>query len=233
MLELSATFYEATNGPPKTGIVKINPKCQYCNVAIHPEILTTTPINSSFSSSNITASIVYSCPQCQNHNFQTYKLDVIDYKECTTKPITKSFFYESTFVYPNEIDEISTSFKEIINQSSQAENYHLNHLAGIGYRKAIEFLVKDYLIYIKPEETEAIKTTFLSQCISMIDDEDIKSLAKAATWIGNDETHYTRLHEDKDINDMKRFIYALTHSFAIKVTIKNSHEFVNNNHTRK
>ncbi|SUM69839.1 DUF4145 domain-containing protein [Staphylococcus nepalensis] len=232
MLELIATFDESIYGPSKSGIVKLNPKCQYCNVAIHPEILTTTPINSGFSSSDITASIVYSCPQCQNHNFQTYKLDVVDYKECTTEPITKSFFSESTFEYPNEIDEISTSFKEIVNQSSQAENSHLNHLAGIGYRKAIEFLVKDYLIYVKPEETNSIKTKFLSQCIKMIDDEDIKNLAKAATWIGNDETHYTRLHKDKDISDMKRFIYALTHLFALKITIQNSTDFIDS-HTRK
>lgn len=233
MLKLSATFYEAENGPSKNGTVEIKPNCQYCNIAIHPEILTTTPINSFLKDSNVKASIVYSCPQCHNHNFQTYSLNVLTHNKCETRPITKSFFNKSTFEYPEDINKISPCFKEIVSQSSQAENDGLNHLAGIGYRKAIEFLVKDYLIYIKPEEIEAIKTTFLSQCISMIDDEDIKSLAKAATWIGNDETHYTRLHEDKDINDMKRFIYALTHLFAIKITIKNSHEFVNNNHTRK
>lgn len=36
------------------------------------------------------------------------------------------------------------------------------------------------------------------------------SLAKAATWIGNDETHYTRKYEDKDISDMKKYIRALS-----------------------
>ena len=33
-------------------------------------------------------------------------------------------------------------------------------------------------------------------------------LAKSVAWIGNDETHYIRRHDGKDIEDLKRFILA-------------------------
>ena len=34
-------------------------------------------------------------------------------------------------------------------------------------------------------------------------------MAERSVWIGNDETHYVRKHEDLDVSDMKRFIIAM------------------------
>ena len=36
-------------------------------------------------------------------------------------------------------------FLTIYNQSLSAEDNNLDQIAGIGYRKALEFLIKDYL----------------------------------------------------------------------------------------
>ena len=48
---------------------------------------------------------------------------------------------------------------------------------------------------------------FLGKCIEdLIDETRIKSCAKRAAWLGNDETHYTRKWEEKDINDLKSLI---------------------------
>lgn len=55
-------------------------------------------------------------------------------------------------------------------------------------------------------------STAFSVCIKQyIDNSHIKTLAEKATWIGNDETHYTRKIEDRDITDMKKFIQALVY----------------------
>lgn len=111
---------------------------------------------------------------------------------------------------PAEIDEVSPAFKEIYNQSLKSEQLGLTALSGIGYRKSIEFLIKDYLINVKNLPDDEIKAEWLNQSINRIEFPNLKNLVKAATWIGNDETHYIKKWEDKDIEDMKMFIRSAT-----------------------
>ena len=35
----------------------------------------------------------------------------------------------------------------------------------------------------------------------------MKECAKRAAWLGNDETHYTRKWEDKDVKDLKLLVH--------------------------
>ena len=41
--------------------------------------------------------------------------------------------------------------------------------------------------------------------------DNIKTLAERSTWIGNDEAHYIRKQEDRDVSDMKAFIQAIVY----------------------
>lgn len=86
-------------------------------------------------------------------------------------------------------------------------------ICGTGYRKSLEFLIKDYLISITPEDQhETIRNKFLNNCIrDNISNINIKTVASRAVWLGNDETHYTRKWEDKDINDLKSIIELTLH----------------------
>jgi len=114
--------------------------------------------------------------------------------------------------FSEDIFNVSPSFVEIINQSVTAEEHELNHVAGIGYRKALEFLIKDYLIKKYPEKTETILNKFLGNCIKdHLDNPNIKDMAERAVWLGNDETHYNRKWDDKDINDLKLLIDITVH----------------------
>lgn len=116
------------------------------------------------------------------------------------------------FVFEKVITDLSPDFVEIYNQSHAAEEMKLNHIAGMGYRKAVEFLVKDFAISEKPEDSDKIKSMLLSNCINnYIDDTRIKNLALKSAWIGNDESHYTKKHSDRDITDLKRFIHAMVY----------------------
>ena len=44
-----------------------------------------------------------------------------------------------------------------------------------------------------------------------ITDPSIRGVAKRAAWLGNDETHYVRKWEQKDLNDLKRLIALTVH----------------------
>ena len=108
---------------------------------------------------------------------------------------------------PEEVTAVSERFATIYNQASEAETLGLDEVAGIGYRKALEFLIKDFCISKNPEDEDAIKTKLLGRVIhEHVEDINIKSCAERAAWLGNDETHYVRRWEDKDIEDLKILI---------------------------
>jgi len=57
-----------------------------------------------------------------------------------------------------------------------------------------------------------LKKTQLGTCIAThIKSEQIKGIAKRAAWLGNDETHYVRKWEGKDLQDLKKLIRLSLH----------------------
>lgn len=111
--------------------------------------------------------------------------------------------------FSESISHLSPDFVSIYNQALHAEEIGLTSICGMGYRKALEFLIKDYTIHKNPGKKDEIAKKQLMACINdYINDSRLKSLATAATWLGNDETHYTRKHKDYDLNNLKIFINA-------------------------
>jgi len=57
----------------------------------------------------------------------------------------------------------------------------------------------------------------LAACIEKyVKSEQIKQIAKRAAWLGNDEIHYTRKWEGKDLVDLKRLITLTLHWIEIE-----------------
>ena len=117
---------------------------------------------------------------------------------------------------PENIEKVSSVFVEIYSQATVAESEALNQIAGVGYRKAAEFLIKDYVISKNPSDEEHIKSIMLGKVIAdyLNDFPKIQALAKSVAWIGNDETHYVRRHDGKDIQDLKKFILSAAQFIA-------------------
>lgn len=117
---------------------------------------------------------------------------------------------------PENIEKVSPVFVEIYSQATVAESEALNQIAGVGYRKAAEFLIKDYVISKNPSDEEHIKSIMLGKVIAdyLNDFPKIQVLAKSVAWIGNDETHYVRRHDGKDIQDLKKFILSAAQFIA-------------------
>lgn len=128
---------------------------------------------------------------------------------------------------PDNIDKVSPDFAIIYNEASIAESENLLQIAGVGYRKAAEFLIKDYAIRNNMDKEAQIKTMLLGQVIKkyLNDFPKIQTLAIAISWIGNDETHYVRRHNDKDIKDLKRFILSSAQFIAADYDVDEALEF--------
>ncbi len=107
----------------------------------------------------------------------------------------------------SEIANLSPNFLSIYRQTLVAESLSLTQLTGLGFRKALEFLVKDYAISRYPEDQDAIQKKPLGSCINeYLKEEYLRECARRAVWLGNDETHYSREWKSHDVEDLKKLI---------------------------
>lgn len=124
-----------------------------------------------------------------------------------------SFYEEERF--DDEIINLSPRFIKVFSQSKNAEDMNLDELCGFGYRKALEFLIKDFLCTIEPNEKKNIKEMSLGNLIvNKISDEDIKKLSGLAKEIGNDEAHYEKRLKKLTVEDMKKLIKLTAHRIS-------------------
>ncbi|MBM7631082.1 DUF4145 domain-containing protein [Geomicrobium sediminis] len=111
------------------------------------------------------------------------------------------------FEFSEDVHRISEKFVKTYNQSVAAEEAGLDELAGVGYRKALEFLIKDYLIEHENVDPDKVASKFLGTVINnFVKHESIKEMARQSAILGNDEAHYVRKHEDYDIENLKVFL---------------------------
>ena len=125
-----------------------------------------------------------------------------------------------TPVQTETIKSISDDFCKIYAEAYKADGMELKLVAGPGYRKALEFLIRDYIISQFAEKDaekiaayrSEVEKTLLASCIAKyVKSDQIKEIAKRAAWLGNDETHYVRKWEGKDLDDLKKSISVTLH----------------------
>ena len=113
--------------------------------------------------------------------------------------------------FEEPISRVSPDFISIYNQAHKAEVHGLDQICGPGFRKALEFLIKDYVIFLGKDKV-TVEKMMLGPCIeTFVENSKIKEIAKRAAWIGNDETHFIRKWADKDVNDLKNTINLTVH----------------------
>ncbi|MEH7254289.1 hypothetical protein V7111_19385 [Neobacillus niacini] len=172
--------------------------CPICKYAISPEFILI------YSKNNWLTELLCGCPRNEcgalffAEYFETGNLAIL--QRCyPSNRLSKAF--------DEEIEALSPNFVSIFNQAHHAEQEKLDLICGVAYRKALEYLIKDYVLAMYPEDETKIKTMLLQQCIQkFITQPTIKNMAERATWLGNDETHYIRKWEDKDLKDLKNLI---------------------------
>ena len=156
---------EINFGDHRKGVVDRFPnECPYCHKIISPILIT-------HNKSSKGVELIFSCSnqQCQKafigfyaseqlNNFNLFDVSIGEVKDV---------------VFSENIICISPSFSKIYNQANFAEQNKLYEICGVGYRKALEFLIKDFLIMKNPENEKSIKIKALGKCISE-DIEDVR-----------------------------------------------------------
>lgn len=221
-MEHSMTFRKASGG--EIGVRFDTPKvCPCCNHAIEPSVIF------GYETTTNDLSVMYYCRHCSSAFVTLYKKAGTRTNSAYDLVIVKSYPKSiNKREFDNSISDLSESFVEIYNQAKEAEDLGLDHICGMAYRKALEFLIKDFAINQNSDDESIIADPKypLSKCINdYIKEDDLKNTAKASVWIGNDYSHYTRQHEDKTIDDLKSFIDAVLYFIMYKLKADEAKSF--------
>ncbi len=204
--------------PTTIALEELPDKCPRCHRAIdalHRD-------GDAFLSENwLTLDVIFRCPSenCgrifvatytkPSYPFPSYKLDL-----CIPQVFQGKVFHAS-------ILEMSASFVKIYSQALKAESLQLNEICGAGFRRSLEFLIKDYLIRCMPEKENEIKSAALGVCINnYFPDSNVKSCAARAVWLGNDETHFIRKYTEHDLSDLKMLIELTVHWMVSEIVTR-------------
>lgn len=185
--------------------------CPYCHTAIEAKPLFQTLDyqgerfvsiwNCTFSGCGKTFVVSQKKIDSKNFIFDRF-LDGLPKGPIFPKPIIELLDANSS----NENNTSQTKFIKTYLQSLVAESQGLDEIAGMGYRKAIEYLVKDWAIHKFPTDKDKIQKLWLSDIIKNYFNDDLKEILDRATWLGNDQSHYNKLFEEFNIVHLKELI---------------------------
>lgn len=220
-MEISFEDENINGGIRNIEIDKLPERCPFCHELANP---TQKGVNLNSNQSYISDSLlvyeiffICSNKSCQKAFIGYYKR--IGNNDFELINLSKGFYVKTKF--SAEISSVSPKFEQIYNQASAAEQDRLFEICGSGYRKALEFLIKDYAISKNANKRDIIEGTFLGNCIDeYIADINIKNVSKRAAWLGNDESHFVRDWEGKNLTDLKRLLELTVNWIKMEIRTK-------------
>ena len=195
--------------------------CPVCGGDLVPKVLSVNQIKGSPFDGNYAVTLL--CPLCQSPVF----LNVYCYPTKKLGRVVECYPPDTISDLPKSIKTGFPEFYNLYLQAALAEAKGCVDICGAGFRRALESLVKNYATQLFPESADTINKEKLMQTINRIDGPKIQTLAKASTWLGNDQTHLQVKHPDYGIDDMKAFIKALCYFILMENEFKRSQALTN------
>ena len=147
--------------------------------------------------------VSYQCCHCGEHYLVVYKID-----KKNNVANFGCFFPPPSRQYENDIlGEISPRFIDSYNQSLRAELCGDIELASIGYRHALECLVKDYaIVELHKDRDEVVKKSLFNAISDYLNEDNLIATADVIRILGNDYAHYDRKYPELDSELLKRYM---------------------------
>ncbi|WP_270390488.1 hypothetical protein [Blautia massiliensis (ex Durand et al. 2017)] len=204
-MKKNTLLYNFNTGKQEYSLVEYASVCPFCNHVLSPTVLYASLIEYDDYEKNKVSLLNY-CSNCDNEFMSSHSYDPEDDGYLCTSTAPAQFVEH---VFSDKLQSLSPQFVKTYNESLHAESLDLTSICGMGYRKALEFLIKDYAISKNPDSKSIIEQLPLSKCIDTYIPEDrLKTLAKASAWLGNDQTHYVQKHSTHGLKELKQFINA-------------------------
>lgn len=205
------------NWTDKNVSIDIPKTCPYCGRMVTPHILSSY-LNRNDNMDRLSFTSFFVCNACSETFAAQYFLHLGSegYRGSFKKTIPTQ--YTETFKIDSRIADISPRYAALSEDSDVALSHGLTDLAGMGYRKALECLLKDSLIYKYPDsdKNDIIRLSLFDTIARFKDiNPDLVKVANQARVIGNEYTHYDTKYESYDITDLKNLIQISSHWLLI------------------
>lgn len=141
-------------------------------------------------------------------------------KSSSYKPV---LYPEVSFIpFENEIlSSISERFIDMYNQALQCEFVENIELAAIGYRSALEILIKDFAINeLGKDAAEVSKKKLCAAIGEYLNQSDLVKTADVIRILGNDYTHYERKYPEYDFFLLKGYMEIFLKQIEVLYMIK-------------
>lgn len=203
---LSGQIAKKSVGAPSLCIYEVPTFCPRCRKPAVGEVHGDGEVSyNEDDGSEIYLEVPIRCPACSQLYIAHYTQYRNDYDPAFAFTGTVPRVLPPTLV-SKVMKKIAPTHAVIYDQAIAAEEARLSEISGPGFRRALEALVKEYLIYKKPDQEQSYRETALRNCIKHhVDDLTIRQLADKATLVGNDLTHFTK-YNDEDVQDLKDLI---------------------------
>lgn len=178
-------------------------QCPHCNRSVSPKYVAIT--NLEYSNTHKVDFLLLECPDLNcGKQFITTHL-----RELSNNSTTFYSCYPSSIArqFHELIHELSPRFVNVYNQAYAAEQLNLEDVAGAGYRKALEILIKDFAIKDLNLPQEEVVKKSLANCIKeYLPVRDAQISADVVRVIGNDYVHYDAKYEDVDLSTLNWYL---------------------------
>lgn len=176
--------------------------CPFCGIETDATTLSVSQIN--YKADSWLYVVAYKCTLCQKRFVGLYeKIKVnghekLDYIEVLPRQAGKEL--------PECLAVISPRFIEVHKEAEGAESFGFTDLAAMGYRKALEILVKDFAISELGKTEEEVAAKKLEVAIGLyLQQEELVKTADVVRILGNDHTHYKEKYPDFDFTLLKHY----------------------------
>ena len=192
--------------------------CPHCNREVGMNLKTI--IDGPLEQEKKVSLLVFQCPSCGEITIGRFFSKEKHFIPVITSSGKFYLYPQQEFkgtVFPEEIYDKFLRFTGLYNQSEKAEHYGCVNIAGAGYRKAAEILVKDFACLMHPECSDNILKTNSAKnvVLNFLREYPVMAqLAEASFELGNDETHYAKTYENIGLEDLKQFIKATAHEIV-------------------
>lgn len=190
----STTYFSKSYKKPST--------CPFCG--IETDAITASVTQISYRKDSQLYAVGYKCTHCEKRFvgiFEKVKrgeTEQLEYIEVLPRPAGHEL--------PSCLATISPRFIEVHNESEGAELFGFTDLAAMGYRKALEILVKDFAIVELGKTVEEVSSKKLDAAIGLyLQQEELVKTADVVRILGNDHTHYKEKYPDFDFGLLKHY----------------------------
>lgn len=187
--------------------------CPYCGV--HTDA---TQVSAGyFSLSNERRALVVSnkCTRCKSCFLAVY----IREGDCLT--LNAIIPIADNDIVHDGLKTVSPDFERIHQQAYRAEMRGDFDIAAIGYRAALEILVKDFAIKVLKQDETEVASKKLSRAIEEYSGSvELLETSDVVRMLGNDFAHYRREHEDLGFETLKHYYNLTIKAFEMRYDAK-------------